>query len=225
MTMNRGFLFLIFCSLLLISVAGICMAEESPAFVAYVQGGESTFNTGADGVSAITVREVAPYFHITDGNKSFLLSVENIQGYSLPLNAALVFTDPENERTFTVEVVNLSLSDGNKSLTLQVQPLEYYEGEVLKSFMSSDTDFKTIDQLSNIILTSMYLELIGNPEENSGDYAAYEACWARCRTHIGWLGVTEETCRYDCSYCAGMGGLPAFPTSCFSCHLKQVCGP
>lgn len=223
--MNNDFSFLFICSLLLISLPGVCMAEESPTFVAYVQGGESSLNTDPNGVSVITVRDIAPYFHITDGEKSYLLSVGNLPGYSFPLNAALVFTEPDNESTYRVEVSNLSLSDGNTSLTLQVQPLEFYEGEVLKPFMSTDTDIKTINELSNNIFTGMYLELIGNPQANSEDYAAYEACWARCRTHIGWLGVTEERCRYDCSYCAGFGGVTAMPTSCLTCHLKQVCGP
>ena len=72
----------------------------------------------------ITVNDVVPYFHLADGNKSSLIPVERLTNVTFPLNAAVVFSGADNETAFMVEVSNLSLSDGNKSLTLLVKPLK-----------------------------------------------------------------------------------------------------
>ena len=120
------------------------MADEVPSYLGYVQGGESTITDGTNGTSVITVNDLIPYFHLADGNKSSLIPVERLTNMTNPMNAAMVFSGAENETTFMVEVSNLSLSDGNKVLTLHVKPLEFHEGELLKSFTSKKNELNTI---------------------------------------------------------------------------------
>ena len=47
---------------------------------------------------------------------------------------ALVLAGDSDESVFMVRVINMSLSDGNKILTLKVEPLEYYDGVLLNLF-------------------------------------------------------------------------------------------
>jgi hypothetical protein len=75
-----------------------------------------------------------------------------------------------------VKVSNLSLSDGNKLLTLQVHPLTYYEGVMLSSMAGKNSE------LSDIIgkkfnRTSIYLE--GSPVRPTNYDCGYEGltCW------------------------------------------------
>ncbi|MFH0966216.1 MAG: hypothetical protein V1862_00825 [Methanobacteriota archaeon] len=120
-------------SLLLVSLAGICVADNAPGYLVYIQGGESSIMNGSDGAYVITVKDIVPYFHTTNGVINSLIPVERLNNPTSPLNAALVFSDKGNESTVMVRVTNISLSDGNKVLTLQADPLEYYDGELLKS--------------------------------------------------------------------------------------------
>ena len=110
------------------------MAAESPSYEAYIQGGESSIVNGTDGIMVVTVKELVPYFNIANGKKSLLLPVERLTNITYPVNAAIVFSGADNESTFRVEVSNLSLSERNKALIVQVKPLEFYEGSVLNNF-------------------------------------------------------------------------------------------
>jgi hypothetical protein len=134
MDMNH-FLSLGFISLfLLISLTGICIADEAPGYLVYIQGGETSIAKGSDGAYMITVKDIVPYFYITDGEQSRLLPVELLNRLTYPRNAALILSGADNETTVMVQVENMSQSDENRVLTLQAGPLEYYEGERLTSF-------------------------------------------------------------------------------------------
>ena len=134
----RGFT----CSLLLLFLAGFCMAAtEQPGSVIYVQGGACTLTDGSDGMTMVTIVDIVPYIHISEGEKNQLLPAEQLSGLTFPLNAALVVSGTNDESASIVAISNLSLSDEDKTLTLQVTPRKYYEGSALKAFASENQQF------------------------------------------------------------------------------------
>lgn len=166
-TMNRYISLGFMCSLLLVSLVGICMATDLPSYAAYVQGGQSTITNGSDGMTVITVKDIIPYFHITDGNQSNLMPVEILPRYHSPLNTAIKFSGVDNESVSLISVSNLSYSDENKTLTLQVKPLEFYEGPVLKTFANEKTELAT-DMADGLNSTGIYIEMIALTPTNGG---------------------------------------------------------
>lgn len=113
----------------------------------------------------ITVQYIIPYFSIVDGEKNRLLPVEELTDIIYPLDSALIFSGADGESKSLVEVGNLSLTDGNKSLMEQVKSLEFYERELLISFASEDRN-KIIRILENVQTSSLYLDVIHQPVDN-----------------------------------------------------------
>lgn len=180
----NGYLSLIFIeSLLLVSLIGVCLADESTSYVLYIQGGESSLLNGSDGMIEITVKDVVPEINVTRTNTSNSLPIEELTNISYPMDAALIFSGADNESTSMVRIVNLSLSDENNVLTLQVNPLQYYDGEGLKSFASKQENLPTdIDGMFKT--TQIYAESDVSLKENSDE----------CTCPDGWT----PTCQYGC---------------------------
>ena len=165
MHMNRNIRLGVICSILLGSLAGFCVADEAPSYLVYVQGGESSITNGSDGAYVITVKDIIPYVHIADGEKSSLKLVERLTNLTYPMNAALVLSGADNETTVMVQVANVSLSDENKILTLQVDPLKYYEGERLNSFNDRKQSIKAVNGL-RFTRTGVYFEVVKESPAN-----------------------------------------------------------
>ena len=186
MYMNRRLLLGFIGSILLISLAGICVADDAPSYQVYIQGGESSITNGSDEAYIITVKDITPYFHIADNEESNLIPVERLNNQASSLNAALVLAGDSDESVFMVRVINMSLSDGNKILTLKVEPLEYYDGVLLNLFNQKKQE---IDLISDnlFIHTGVYLESMGEPLKNDN------ACTCVCSDgscdpkYTGWL--------------------------------------
>ena len=170
---------------LLISLTGVCIADDAPGSLVYIQGGESSIVNGSDGVYVITVKDIVPYFHIADGEKSNLIPVERLNNSTSLLNAALVLSSTADETVVMVRVVNLLLSDGNKVLTLQVDPLGYYEGALLTSFNDKKQDIDVITD--NPIRTGVFLENIGAPLENDNVCTCICSDGSCDPKYTGWL--------------------------------------
>lgn len=160
--------------LLLIFLIGNSMAAESPADVIYIQGGESTIAEEGKETYLVTVKEIIPYLHITTGlnGTSSLTPIEMVDSLTYPLNAALVFSGEDNERSSMVEMVNLSLSDENKTLTMKIKPRPFSEGDSLPSFAQDGGDFSPdIGEKSKQI--GIYLEIPSFPPTN-GNYVIFD---------------------------------------------------
>ena len=169
------------------------MAAESPIYVAYIQGGESTITNGSSGMDLITVKDVVPYFHIADGNWSSLVSIKQLSNITYPLHAAFIFSDNNGENSSIIEISNLSLSYEMKALTLQITPQKYYEGEVLKSFSKNvGLDILNVSKFSS---TGIYLELIGNPPQNYG-FGPVMPCPTGC-TPVDGNGLSWCMCKME----------------------------
>lgn len=155
----------ILCSLVLVFCTGFCSAAESSSALIYIQGSESAITNGSDGM-IITVKDVVPYLHITDGKESKLVSVESLTNISYPVQAVVNLFDAENETNSIIQVLNLSLSDENKVLTLNVNPLEFYEGERLKSFVNGQTPLSD-EKIGEYNRASIYLEAVWEAPSNA----------------------------------------------------------
>lgn len=67
---------------------GFCSAAESSSAVIYIQGSDSAITNGSDGM-IITVKDVIPYFHITDGKESKLVPLESLTDITYPVQAVV----------------------------------------------------------------------------------------------------------------------------------------
>lgn len=193
--MNRCILPGFISILILISLTVLCTADQSPTYVAHIQGGESTITHVSNGM-VITVKDIDPNVTITSGSQSNLTMIDHLTNITYPLHAAVVFSGNDNESTSMVTVSNLSLSDGNKVLTLQVNPLKYYDGEELKSFANESVDIFT-NNVSKNNSTGVFMEVIGTPPTNWDNPC--ELCAFRCYT-LGYPydGDQEHQCIWDC---------------------------
>lgn len=188
------------CFLLPVFLAGICMADEVPGSLMYIQGGESSITEGFDGEKLITVQDIIPYLQLSVGNKNYLELVSKLSGITYPLNAAIVVSGCDKESVSLVEIFNLSLSDENKSLLLQVKPLEFYEGSVLKTFEGETSGLDTID-VGNCSQTGVYIEVLGSAAENEND--VWGPCEGGWQKHCSGVFGIDFTCVYEpCPYCA-----------------------
>ena len=169
--MNRCVLLGFIGILMLVSLTVCCTADQSPPYIAHIQGGESMITNGSGGM-VITVRDISSHVTITSGTQGNLTTIDRLTNVTYPLNAAVVFSGTSNESTSMVTVSNLSLSDENKVLTLQVIPLKYYDGEELKSFASKNVDLPT-NNVGNNNSTGIFVEIIGIPPANWVDPCYY----------------------------------------------------
>jgi hypothetical protein len=149
----------------MVSLAGCAVAEESPAYLMYLQGGGSVGANVSEGTMTITVKDLVPYIAIADGSRNQLVRAGNVTGFSYPFNAALVTGREKNDSTWMLAVSNLSFPDGENSLTLVAQPLQFYDGELLKAFSGENNELKTSD-LEGSRTSSLYLEIKPGPKEN-----------------------------------------------------------
>jgi hypothetical protein len=187
------------CSFLFVSLAGFCMADETPAYVLYIQGGGSTVaEIDDDGMQVLTIHDIIPYFHFLNGERSNLVPIQSLCGLAFPAEAALLFKGAGGESVSMVRVSNLSLTDGDKSLTLQVTPTEYYEGKPLESFVRDNKELPR-DGEKNITLTGLYIESTKTPA-NAGTVCT---------------NVDSSTC-FDLNYCRSLSWGPLSPDNCCS---------
>ncbi len=160
----------------LLLLTGLSSAAESYDYLAFLQGKESTIMNDTDDMMIITIHNPDPYLNITNNTSTTQSPVDSLMNASLPMNAALIFSAPDTEMTSIIGIENLSISDDKESLTLQVRPLDFYEGEVLAPYTQGTVNIHELDKKTfNEI--RLYLEMMMNAPENS--YPRNSAC-ERC---------------------------------------------
>jgi hypothetical protein len=165
--MNHFLSFVFISSLLLVFFTGFCVADEAPGYQVFIQGDGCSISKGSNSPYVITVKDIVPYFHITDGGKDWLISAERLTNLTYPVNAALVLSAGDNETTMMVQVTNVSLPDRDKGLTIQADPLPYYDGGHLQSFDAKRSELKTIYD-SNYSKAAIYMEFEKGSPLNGG---------------------------------------------------------
>ena len=144
-------------SLLVCLLVGFCVAEEQNPVVVYIQGKGSTLTEDTNGTYVITIKETVPYIHFQDNYKSSLEPIQTLNLLTEPLNAALVQSGDDIEKTSMITVSNITISEDNNVLKLTIEPLKFYDGEILKSFqdVSGELESNTTEDAS----VGVYLEL------------------------------------------------------------------
>jgi hypothetical protein len=130
----------------LLLLAGICSAAESYDYPAFLHGGESTIVNDTEDMMVITVHNPESYLNITNNTSTNQIPVNTLMNASLPMNAVGIFSAPDTETASMVIIENLSISDDKTSLTLQVRPLDYYDGEVLVPYAQSTVNLHQTGQ-------------------------------------------------------------------------------
>ena len=164
--------------LLMICLAGLCIAEDSPSQVLFIQGGVTSITNGSEGMSVITVSEIDPNVTVTTGDQIKQISVGKLTNMNYPLHAAVIFTHADDESASLVSVSNLSLSGENKTLTLEVAPVPYYEGEVLSSFVEDQVELSP--DITAVQKTQIYIEIPLWPEPNLNCPEGQKVCCGVC---------------------------------------------
>ena len=147
-----------------ILISGVSLGEETPGYVVLLQGGNSTLQEGVND-SVLTIEDTNPYgVYLT--NKSYIASIEDvIPAVNSSIDAAIVRSGKEGNSISIVTVSNPVYSKDTKELTIQVKPLKFYEGAILKNFADEKQGI-TPDTLSKATLTRVYLEINQIAPEN-----------------------------------------------------------
>jgi len=148
----------------------------------------------------ISLENYAPYFNITEGNTTHSVPLEQLTTISWPLDAAIFFTNDEKDTVSLVTVANLSVSEEENILTLQVAPLPFYEGELLTTLAEEFVDLDTI-QSETFRNTGVYLEMQKPKAENE----------PLCCPGGYWL-ETDRCCRHE-----GQGNILCYWDRFISC--------
>ena len=155
-----------FLVILIIGIGiGICTAEENAGYVMYLQGGVSTLSEGSHGNMTLTIKDVIPFEVLEVCNRTIIEPMGTDSLYVLPLNAALVLNGKDGESVYLVKTVSWAYNADEKNLTLEIVPLEYYEGGKLTAFTEAKEDL-AIEKVGDMLNTGMYFEIQQETPEN-----------------------------------------------------------
>lgn len=147
-------------------ISGISFADQPPSIIVQITGGESTIADDTDGTAIITIKDIDSTVNLSDGDKSSEKSLDFLTVLQYPMNAALELSTAENKSVSMVIIANTTISDDNKTVTLRVTPLPFYEGGALSEFATKSV---TLDELSDTTFTGTGIqgEITMEPMNNS----------------------------------------------------------
>lgn len=155
----------LFGLLLLISIIGFVSGAEPSGYTVYVQGEQSSIARTAEGMYEITIQDIIPFSSIIDGDTYILAPTKHLANETKSLNAVIILSGSEIDVTFLVEVSNLTYDSEPSTMTFKARPMEFYNGELLKPFLSGQGDLDAATGKSTN-LTALYLEIINPVAEN-----------------------------------------------------------
>lgn len=190
--MDSALLRVIFCFCILVSFAGVASADQQPFHRLYVQGGENSVTGGGDENLSLTIKDIVPYITYEKNGKNTLVPVTFLSHSSLPATAALVMADGNNESVSIVTISHIALTQENTTLTLQISPEEFYEGEGLRTFTSSKEDIQNLidKKFSNI---GIYIEKIEKTKENGSRTTCDAVCKYKTKSDPYCVLYCEDT--------------------------------
>ncbi len=217
--MNYFFVYKLVLLLTLVLLIEGCWADDSPGVLAYLQGGNSILEKGVgetpNETYTLTIDDLVSSYHLSTGERSFLMPVKGLLEYPLPLNAAISFSNESNESVSIVQVTNISLSDQNKVLVLTLQPLEFYDGNELQSFVDQKQELITGDP-EKYLTTGLYFELPGGVPEN-------KPCTNTCQNILKGFLECENEGRFTKEECCNRWRGYSLRAGCAPDPLKLTC--
>jgi hypothetical protein len=164
---------------LLLSFIGICCAADTPGSLAYLHGGSAVVNT-TENVMTITVSNPDNFVNITKDGNTTSIPVIFLTYVSVPIDAVVVFNDKDTKVASIVKIENLTFSDDKRYLTLQVDPLDYYDRTLLSPFAQDTLNLHQLDK-KTFNATGVYMEIIKSTPDNAGSpRLSYNICVHNC---------------------------------------------
>lgn len=189
--MNRGLMIGIICAFLMVSLPGICFADKSPGqYITYIQGGESSVTKEAEGMM-MTIQDVIPYMNVGFNAEQQLIPTSEVSYFHDPINAALMFSGDDGESVSFVQISHISFSNETKALSMQITPLEYYDGEMLTAYAKDAIAIENINTTMQKTI-GVYIEVASHTPENYIE-CDYRECVSHCGRDLGNI-----LCVYRC---------------------------
>jgi len=166
---------------LLLSLTGICCAADSPEYLAYLHGEESTIVNTTEDMMTITVSNPDTFVNITKDGNTTSTPVSFLTYFSPPIDAVAVFNDKDSKSASIVKIQNLTYSEDKRYLTLQVQPLDYYDRTLLSPYAQETQNLHQLDK-KTFTETGLYMEIIKSAPDNGQESGLQcDTCVNNCR--------------------------------------------
>nr|WP_319537809.1 hypothetical protein [uncultured Methanospirillum sp.] len=166
---------------LLLSLTGICCAADSPEYLGYLHGEGSVIVNTTEDMMTITVSNPDTVVNITKDGNTTSFPVSYLTNMSTPIDAVVVFNDKDSRSSSIVKIENLTFSDDKRSLTLQVQPLDYYDRTLLSPYAQETQNLRQLNT-KTFNATGVFMELIKSAPDNAqGSGLQCDTCVNNCR--------------------------------------------
>ncbi len=175
---------------LLLSLTGICCATDSPGSLIYLHGEGSTVVNATEDMMTITVSHPDNFVNITKNGNNTSVPVGFLTYLSTPIDAVVVFHDKDSKSASIVKIENLTFSDDKRYLTLQVDPLDYYDKTLLSPYAQDAQNLHQVDK-KTFNVTGLYMEIIPSPPDNSETPYAYKTCANNCKVDPNYYFCTS----------------------------------
>lgn len=176
----------------LFSLISVCSAEDSPEYKILIEGGESILTENEDGSMILTIHDIIPYGVFFDEPEYITLLEMVLPDTNATMNAGVIFSSPDGDKTSLVQVSKPDYSADTKNLTFVIQPLEFYEGSIL-AYLKERSESLNPDIVKDAHLTRIYLEKGLSVSENYGDI---NRCMDDCERY--YPKSTRYLCEMNC---------------------------
>lgn len=100
------------------------------------------------------------------GGSTTRVPLDSMQYASVPMHTAVHFSGPDTNLVSLITIENLTITDDNKTLTLQARPFDYYDGTVLAAYTQDTVPLYRLDE-KTCNKTGIYVEMVKTAPENS----------------------------------------------------------
>lgn len=187
---------LLLCSLL----CSLSIGDETQGYLILMQGGNSTLIEGPEGRMILTIQDVVPY-------ASQIKNFGYIKPISMILNdingsvgAAIVLGKPDRISSSMVQILNPVYSEKSRTLSLDIHPLEFYDGTILSQYQENPENV-TPELAKQAIVTRLFIEIPKPVPGNDINMNCFNSCVERecsCKATVCHKIKSDDQCRTDC---------------------------
>ena len=145
-----------------------------------------------DGSIILTIQNTIPYGVILDDPEYITLLEMVLPESNTTMNAGVIFSSPDGDKTSLVQVSNPDYSTDTKNLTFVIHPMEFYEGSILTDLKERSESLNP-EIVRNAHVTRIFLERGLSVPENDDKF---DRCMDNYERHgkPPWL-ICELICK------------------------------